>query len=68
MTNKTSENPGTPKVKKVRRDLKAEVEKLASTPGGALIAKHYATFLDNRTEFKASRKRLLNGLDFLSGK
>ena len=56
------------KTRKPKRNLKAEVEALVAAPGGEVLQKRFAEYLDNRVEFMKSRKTLLGGLDFLAQK
>jgi hypothetical protein len=51
--------------KKTTRNLADEVAALAGKPGGDKVAQRYAQFLDDKQAIKTSKKRLLQGLDFL---
>jgi hypothetical protein len=61
----TPTTPGTTVPKKAKRNIADEVAALAGKPGGDKIAQRYAQYLDDRQAIKTSKKRLIQGLDFL---
>jgi len=64
-TSTTSTSTVTTPPKKPKRNLADEVAALAGKPGGDKVAQRYAQFLDDKQAIKTSKKRLLQGLDFL---